>query len=122
MKDYKMWLGNTYPRDFIVKGGFKKFGNIAWYTNLKERDVPPLPLTKSYDENVYFKFDNYDCLNVDKCVDIPYDYFDKIAVPISFFLKHNKEQFEILGMVPDKELMIKGERRYKRIIIKRTKK
>ena len=37
-------------------------------------------------------------INVDKIKDIPCDYPGAMDVPISFFGKFNREQFEILGM------------------------
>jgi len=46
----------------------------------------------------YYKYDNYDAINVDKVRDIPIDYDGAMGVPITFLDKYNPNQFEILGI------------------------
>lgn len=54
-------------------------------------------------------------INVDKVKDIPCDYPGAMGVPITFFDKFNREQFEILGMARPK---IGNRKLYVRIIIR----
>ena len=77
--------------------------NTCWFTNLKVDVASKCALAKlmydfskpdtleSYYElseeernEKYPKYDNYDAINIDKCQDIPGDYFGVIGVPISF--------------------------------------
>lgn len=102
LKDNKVWLGLTYPKDFISQDRkIKRFGNIRWFTNLdpnKHREE--LKLVKQYvgHEDDYPQYDNYDAINISKVVDIPADYAGVMGVPVTFFDKCNPEQFEILGV------------------------
>lgn len=100
IKDNKIWLGITKPKEFIQPdGSTKKFGNTCWYTNL---DTPKrhenILLNKSYNPDIYPTYDNYDGINVDRIKDIPYDYTGVIGVPITFLYKYNPDQFEIVGL------------------------
>lgn len=107
--------GNKYVR---VKG-------VRWYTNL---DYPErhedLLLYKTYNDADFPKYDNYDAINVDKTVDIPFDYFGVIGVPITFLDKYNPAQFEIVRFrkgEDEKDLSINGKCPYFRILIKRKR-
>lgn len=99
LKDNKIWLGCTYPKEFIQPNGkLKKFGNINWYTNIdthKRHEM--LSLSKRYSAEEYPMYDNYNAINVDKISDIPEDYNGIMGVPITFLEKYCPEQFEILG-------------------------
>jgi len=159
IKDNKMWLGNNQVKEFIIpedapkKSGqrvdsngvrYQQFGNITWFTNLdhkKRHDT--LYLGKSYKKNPQFypKYDNYDAIEVSKVADIPYDYDGVMGVPITYLVKHNPDQFEILGSQrwaksqelldvyrgnvypPDKDMatLIEGKEMYTRIFIKHKK-
>ena len=46
----------------------------------------------------YYKYDNYDAIEVSKVKDIPIDYDGIMGVPITFMDKYNPNQFEILGI------------------------
>jgi hypothetical protein len=46
----------------------------------------------------YYKYDNYDAIEVPFTDAIPNDYDGVMAVPISFLDKYNPDQFEILGV------------------------
>lgn len=117
IKDNKLWLGYTTPKEFLQPDGVirelngltrwftnvktKKFGNVNWFTNLdiaKRRE--DLILYKKYygNEQYYPKYDNYDAINIDKIKDIPMDYEGAMGVPITFMDKYNPEQFEIIGL------------------------
>ena len=45
----------------------------------------------------YFKYDNYDAIEVPITEAIPDDYYGVMGVPITFMGKYNPEQFEVLG-------------------------
>ena len=116
-------------------GKTTKIGNVFWFTNLDHKKCDEfLALTENYYPAKYPKFDNYDAINVDKTVDIPKDYDGVMGVPITFFVKYNPEQFEIVGTTEnglcDKALwihpeekhnepFIDGKKKYTRILIKR---
>lgn len=87
---------------------------IAWFTNLEHgRRHQPIPLM-SMSDNIkfsshkevrnksYLKYDNYDALNVPFTDSIPSDYEGNMGVPISFLKYHCPEQFEILGLAPER--------------------
>lgn len=115
-KENKMWLGYyagdmafTVPeyyeeretRFWIDETGqkWRSLGNICWYTNLDtEKRHQDILLYKTYSEEEYPKYDNYDAINVDKVADIPCDYDGVMGVPITFMYKYNPEQFEIIGL------------------------
>ena len=78
-----------------------KFGNIRWFSNISDYFPPKLELKKQYNEVDYNRFDNYDCINIDRIEDIPSDYQDIMGVPLSFLDKWNRDQFEIVGLLSD---------------------
>lgn len=110
IKENKLWLGYTNPKEFVVpqiinkncienSNGviIAKFGNIVWFTNLEHsKRHEELPLYKRYNPEEYPKFDNYDAINVDKVNEIPCDYYGVMGVPITFLDKYNPKQFEIV--------------------------
>lgn len=102
LKDDKVRLGSTHPKEFIQRDGtVKKFGNICWFTNLDiKKRHEELILVKKYagHEDEYPKYDNYDAIEVSKVADIPCDYAGVMGVPITFIDKYNPDQFEIVGM------------------------
>lgn len=90
--------------------------NSCWFTNLKVDAVAKCALAKlSYDfckpdtldsyyelseterNEKYPKYDNYDAINIDKCKDIPGDYFGVIGVPISFLYYLDPSVWDIVG-------------------------
>lgn len=99
LKDNKVWIGYNNVKSFIqLDGSIKKFGNIGWYTNLEiEKRHEKLILNKKYTPKEYSNYDNYLAINVNKVIDIPYDYNGVIGVPITFLDKYNPDDFEILG-------------------------
>lgn len=106
----EVWLGGEsgpmyfrVPDDYegkVVYGENRALSlGIAWYTNLEHGITNgPLELTKEYSPELYPFYDNYPIINVDKVKDIPKDYYGKMGVPISYFYRHNPEQFKILGL------------------------
>ncbi len=110
---------------YKIKNGQKFFemGNIVWYTNLaSKKKNERLPLTREYIPFMYSKFDNFDAINCDKIKDIPRDYTGLMAVPTTFLLKYNPNQFEIIGISGSEQigsLFIKGKEIFTRVIIKK---
>ena len=114
IKENKLWLGVNPVKEFITpltevenektqykKDGkvYQKFGNICWFTNLTHsKRNRPLDLVQKYDPRYYPKYDNYDCIECSKVMDIPRDYDGVIGVPITFLDKYCPTQFRIVGM------------------------
>ena len=137
IKENKIWLGYTQPKDFRIEDGSttKKINGLArWFTNLTvNKNNEELVLTKTYNPIDYPKYDNYDAIEVSKVVNIPKDYDGIMGVPITFIDKYNPTQFEILGcsksygrpkewdtkinMIP----VVNGKEKYMRILIRRKK-
>jgi hypothetical protein len=94
----KLWLGVAQPRDFETPDGPRKLGNCCWFTNMnhKKRNEE-ITLFREYNPKYYPEFDNYHAINVDKVSDIPVDYFGVMGVPLTFLLKHNPKQFQVIG-------------------------
>jgi len=114
LKDNRIWLGATAPKEFIVpkaidgrKNTYQredgtiiaKFGNVCWFTNLdiKKRHEDMI-LVKRYNNDCYPTYSNYDAIEVSKVSDIPSDFAGLMGVPLSFFNTYNPDQFEIIGM------------------------
>ena len=144
LKDNKVWLGHTSPKEFLQPDdSIKKFGNISWFTNLNisKRHEKLILWQRYYDDNGdksadadtrYPKYDDYDAINVDRVADIPVDYDGVMGVPITFLDKFCPEQFEILGISGDcanvvfinnkrcsGRFYVDKKRLYDRILIKR---
>ena len=73
IKENKLWLGRTSPKEFVQPDGTtKKFGNICWFTNLPtEKREEYLDLFENYSPEKYPMYDNYLAINVDRVSDIP---------------------------------------------------
>lgn len=106
VKDNKIWFGCTNPNKFIDGNGkpcSKLTGLCRWYTNLdhyKRHMVMPLNLECSYKQNPdkFYRYNNFDGINIDKTSEIPYDYDGLMGVPITFFEKFCPEQFELVRL------------------------
>lgn len=98
----KLWIGVSIllRKDmFLVNDKLTPMNNVVWLTNLEHGiEQPFIPLIKEYDPSYYPKYDNCDAINVDKVCNIPKDYDGIMGVPISFIGKHNKRQFDIVGV------------------------
>lgn len=123
---------------------YGKVSGIAWFTNLAVDIISTINLTSKYygNEDNYPKYDNYDIINVDKSKDIPCDYYDIMGVPITFLLKWNPQQFDLLGTErwckdncvkalyrgkkatcdEDKAIILNGKELYTRLFIRRKEK
>ena len=117
IKKNKLWFGpsiHSGDREFGVPDNYplkaagyridengRKFirvKGVRWFTNLDHnKRHEDLILYKTYSEEDYPKYDNYDAINVDKTKEIPMDYKGAMGVPITFLDKYNPEQFQIIG-------------------------
>lgn len=117
---------------------WRSMGNICWFTNLDhQKRHEELILYKTYSAESYPHYDNYDAINVDRVTDIPVDFDGAMGVPITFLDKYNPEQFHLIGATESEgkgfsnglwkaeskvaQPLVKGEKRYKRIFIKKAK-
>jgi nuclear transport factor 2 (NTF2) superfamily protein len=155
IKENKIWLGNnsgdmefkvpdyyeeraTRYRQDETGQKWRSLGNICWFTNLDiSKRHEDLILYKTYNEEEYPTYDNYDAINVNKVAEIPMDYKGAMGVPITFLDKYNPNQFEIIssndirlnenvpfkehGLIKDKDGTINGKPTYVRIVIKHKK-
>ncbi len=115
---------------YIEEG--KKYISVAgtgWFTNLEHgRRHQPLQLM-TMEDNIKFskhkevqgigyqKYDNYDAIEVPFTDAIPSDYDGVMGVPISFLDKYCPEQFEIVGLAPERsDTMINRVFHYKNAV------
>lgn len=156
IRENKMWLGSTLSfakfrvpnyyqpketRFWIDETGqkWRSMGNICWFTNLDiAKRHEEIILYKTYNEEEYPNYDNYNAINVNKVAEIPMNYNGVMGVPITFLDKYNPEQFEILncndfrrypsvaykehGLIKDKDGAINGKPTYARILIRHRQK
>ena len=149
IKTNKIWMGPSIKsgdREFGVPGDypltaassrvdengnkFVRVKGVRWFTNL---DYPSrysdLELYKTYSEENYPKYDNYDAINIDVTKEIPIDYKGHMGVPITFLDKYNPDQFEILGIMASTTVdednfgypYVDGKKLYARVVIKNKK-
>lgn len=125
IKDNKIWLGYTcndtlsfrVPDDYRydeketsrINDGrhYGKVPAISVFTNL---DIPKrhVPINSKWrfetgiKMGIYQKYDNYDAWNVDKVAQIPGDFDGVLGVPITFLDRFCPEEFEIVGLAPER--------------------
>jgi hypothetical protein len=140
IKENKLWLGygfkggaghfiNQHYEDYATatdrKEGMIRVSGVHWFTNLEiNKRHEDLILYKTYNEEEYPKYDNYNAIEVSKSKDIPMDYTGVMGVPITFLDKYNPDQFEIVKFRKgddNKDLSINGKCPYFRILIKNKK-
>lgn len=100
----------------------KCLGFTRWITNFDGKVPKKLSLSKQYygNEDKYPKYDNYDAISIDKIADIPNDYNELMGVPVTFCDYFDKNRFQIIDKKND--LLLNGQNKFKRFIIKRKKK
>ena len=118
--------------------GMIRVSGVVWFTNLEiKKRHENLILFRNYTPQEYPAYDNYAAIEVGKTADIPMDYDGVMGVPITFLEKFNPDQFEIVGATESEgrgfsnglwkpesgvvQPMVNGERKYKRIFIRRRK-
>jgi len=109
----KMWLGYGFKggaAHFVSpyedtatasnhKEGMIRVSGVHWFTNLEiPKRNDPIDLVCRYTPEEYPMLDNYDAINVNASNDIPCNYSEMMAVPITFLDKYCPEQFEIIGI------------------------
>ena len=106
IKDNKLWLGFSQPKEFGTPNGMTKKVNglTRWFTNVdtkkrhhKLETVYRWRKRKEKYPDLYPKYDNYDAIEVSKVLQIPLDYAGVMGVPVTFLDKYSPDQFEILG-------------------------
>ena len=141
IKNKKLWLGFSQPKEFDTPNGQTKKISTRWFTNVdikkrhhKLETVYRWHKRKEKYPDLYPKYDNYDAIEVSKVSQIPLDFDGIMGVPITFLDKYNPEQFEIVGAdesagtgfsnglflnnIKHKQVFVNGKRKYKRIFIK----
>lgn len=92
-------FGYTNPTKYIRPDGtIKHLGNCYWLTSL------PVYFVKTYkyaDKLPLQKYCNVDCVFIDKCSNIPDDYYEPMAVPITFLYGFPFNDFEVLGITAE---------------------
>lgn len=92
-------FGHHAVKEFITPDGrIQKFGNICWFTNFPEKEKKTLALTEHFQKEKYLRYENYDAIHIENIRDIPCDYHEKMAVPLTFLNYFDPEQFELVGI------------------------
>lgn len=129
-----IWTGyNMVKKFFQPDGSIKEFGNVCWFTNMMtNKRSEEIILTKKYADNpdAYPQYDSCEAIDVGRVVNIPFDYYGVMGVPITFLDKYNPDQFEILGL-DDPDLVypnwrgrgpvLNGKTIYRRVMVRRKK-
>ena len=119
----------SYFNSHDYREGFIRVPGVRWFTNLEHgRRHQPLQLM-TMEDNIKFskhkevqgigyqKYDNYDAIEVPFSDAIPSDYDGVMGVPISFLDKYCPEQFEIVGLAPERsDTMINRVFHYKNAV------
>lgn len=142
-KEYQQWLvknkkeGSAYK--IINNVVMARLASACWFTNIDHgRRHQPLNLMTMADNikfskhkrvrgHEYAHYDNYDAIEVPFTDAIPSDYNGVMGVPITFLDKYNPDQFEMVPVADDRNLVqrpcggayIDGNNLYCRISIKR---
>ena len=142
--DREFRVPDNYPLEAsgcrIDKTGTKyiRVKGVRWFTNVDfSARHEKLILYKHYSPKDYPTYDNYDAIEVSKTSEIPCDYDGIMGVPITFMDKYNPDQFEIVGATESEgkgfsnglwneasrvaQPLVKGERKYKRVFVKRRR-
>lgn len=95
-------------------GNYTRLGNSNWFTNLDHgrrhqtqsfmtmEDNLRYSKHKNLKQNGYYHYDNYDALDVPFVDAIPSDYEGLMGVPITFLEKYNPDEFDIIGLAPER--------------------
>lgn len=87
-----------------------------WYTSLNVNKQLFTP-TAHYEDIEHNRDDNDNILIINKLADIPCDYFDKMYVPITYAIKHNKGIFNIIKKYG--RCYLDGKNLFNRLLIQR---
>lgn len=106
----------------IGYNGIVKFENrdkqvcCQWYTSLNVNKQLFIS-TAHYEDIEHNRDDNDGILIINKVADIPCDYFDKMYVPITYAIKHNKDIFNIIKNYG--KCYLNGKKLFMRLLIQR---
>lgn len=113
---------------FDTKDGDKCVSMCMFVSNLpiKEHN-PPLELLEQ-DISNYHLLDNSNIVNIDKTKDIPLKYNGIMAIPVSYIVKHNTNQFNIIGIAKHGsdhkydllKPVVNGKEKFTRLLIERV--
>lgn len=79
-----------------------RVSGVNWFTNLDiSKRHEELDLVCRYSPEEYPTYKNYDAIDVNSTSNIPCDYIGLIGVPITFLVKYNPAQFELIGNTSD---------------------
>ena len=136
-KDGVVWLGSESGKnmwfevpegyDRPTKSGIKHEGGkkffsmcgIVWYVSYGEPRYPePLRLTCRFSKGKYPQYSNEDGVDVSRTQDIPFDYDGLMGVPVSFLLRWNPAQFELLRLINP---MIGLKQLFTRVLVRRKR-
>lgn len=117
----EMWLGvNSGSIKFKTPSNDLRSVNSLWYTNLEHNQfIGNLSLSKIYNNN-YPTYDNHkfsNVINVDEVKNIPSNYSGIIGVPLSFIIKYNPEQFELVHVLNNP--FVRRRKIFRRILIRK---
>lgn len=127
IKNNQMWLGKGFKGNVAHFGspyedtatatdrqeGMIRVSGVMWFTNIQHgrRHEPLQLMTKAdnlrYNKRLikalagaadYYRYDNFDAIEVPYSDAIPSDYDDVMGVPITFLDKYNPDQFEIVEL------------------------
>lgn len=117
-KEYEIMNKPDFRIDEDTNKAYQSLRNVIWFTNLKSsKEKEGLELARSFNEEEYPYYDNYNAIEVSRVKDIPYDFDGVMGVPITFFNNYNKEQFEVIEKISDAK--VDGKTKYERIFIRR---
>ncbi len=117
LQQKQLYIGYNALNRFIRPDNTIAKVSCLWFTNMPvERKFGPLVASKTYRPELYPKYDNYDAINVNRLVDIPNDYYGPMGVPITFMVKHDPAEWEVLDIIRPK-LHFKSI--YTRIVVRR---
>lgn len=97
--DKQAFINTNGPKEFILPDETtKKFGNIIWLSSFHiQNENKTITFSNEYSKEKYPKLINFDAIEVHKVSDIPYDYYDLMAVPTNFLRYYDENQFELIG-------------------------
>ena len=123
-EERRQWLlvnkkeGSAYKIiDGVVMG---RLASACWFTNLDHGKRHQMLMLDTMEHNLKFHkrlrkkyessygkaeyphYDNYDAIEIPFVEAIPSDYDGVMGVPITFMDKYNPEQFEIIGLAPER--------------------
>lgn len=122
-----------FAMNFTNNNGENEKISSVWFTTLDSRHLyKTLEITKTYDQEKYPVYDNYNAIEISCVKNIPKDYKGVMGVPISIVL-FSPEQFEVIGITENADYLkplyvegckkydrpyLNGKRMYSRVLIK----